>query len=99
MYKLAKKLFEPNFLIVQQYCDLKEESKEEFYSAKESIKVWEFDADDIVISKLIETKNNFKYLIGNLDDVIRPFILMLHKIDGYVRTFKDKEGDKDKNDN
>ena len=97
MYKLAKKLLEPNFVIVQQYCDLKEESKEEFYSPKESIKVWEFDADDIVILKLIEKKNNSKYLIGNLDDVIRPFVLILHKIDGYVRTFKDKDGDKDKN--
>ena len=44
----------------------KKVTKEELYAAKEPIKVWEvnFDILDIVISKLIETKTNSKYLIG-----------------------------------
>ena len=44
----------------------KKVTKEELYATKEPIKVWEvnFDILDIVISKLIETKTNSKYLIG-----------------------------------
>ena len=38
------------------------------------------DADNIVISKLIETKNNYKYLTGYLDEAIKPFVLILPKI-------------------
>ena len=34
------------------------------------MKIWDVDVDYIVISKLIETKNNSKYLIGYLSDVI-----------------------------
>ena len=41
--------------------------------------------------------NNSKYLIGYLNDVIRPLVLILPKTSGYVKTFKDKVGDKDKN--
>ena len=51
---------------------------------------------NIVISILIETKNNSKCLIRYLDDVIRPLVLILPKMSGYVKTFKDKDGDKDK---
>ena len=47
-------------------------------AAKENI--WEKICDvyvaNIVASKLNETKNNSKYLIGYLDDVIRPLILI-----------------------
>ena len=39
---------------------------------KKPIKIWDVNVDNIVISKLVETKNNPKYLIGHLDDVIRP---------------------------
>ena len=53
--------------------------------------------DNIVISNLIETKNNSKYLIRYLDKVIRPLVLILPKTSGYVKTFKVKDGDKDKN--
>ena len=45
-------------------------AKEEVYGAKKPIKIWDVDVDDIVISKLIETKNNSKYLIGYLDEGI-----------------------------
>ena len=35
-------------------------------------------------------------MIGGLDEVIRPLVLMLPKMSGYVKTFK-VNGDKDKN--
>ena len=63
-------------------------AKEDFFGAKEPIK--------IVISKLVKRKNNSKYLIGYLDEVIRPSILILPKMSGYVKRFKDKGGDKNK---
>ena len=31
--------------------------KEDFYGAKKPIKIWDVDVDNIVISKLVETKN------------------------------------------
>ena len=46
----------------------------------------------MVISKLAETKNSSKYLIEYLDEV-----LILPKISRFVKTFKDKGGDKNKN--
>ena len=52
----------------------------------------------IYISKLIETKNNSEYLIGYLNEVKR-LVLILPKMSGYVKIFKDKDGDKDKNRN
>ena len=48
------------------------------------------DVDNVFISKLIEAKNNLKYLIGYLDEVIRPLVLMLPKMSGYLKTFKEK---------
>ena len=53
--------------------------------------------NNIVISKLVETKTNSKYLIEYLYKVIRPLILVLLKMSGYVKTFKVKNGDKDIN--
>ena len=35
-------------------------------------------------------KNMSKYLIGYSDDVIRPLVLILHKMSGYVKTLKIK---------
>ena len=37
-------------------------------------------------------------MIGYLDEVIKPLVLILPQISGYVKTFKDKGGDKNKND-
>ena len=37
-------------------------------------------------------------MIGYLDELIRPLILILLKMSRYVKTFKDKGGDKNKND-
>ena len=51
----------------------------------------------LVISKLIETKTNSKYLIGYLNNVIKPLFLILPRLDGYVKTCKIKDKDKYKN--
>ena len=69
--------------------------KEKLYAAKKSIKIWEVNVNNIVISKLVKTKTNSKYLIGNLDKSVRPLVLIMRKMSGYVKTFKVKDGDKD----
>ena len=68
-------------------------AKEEFYGAKRPIKIWNVNVDNIVISKLVERKTNSKYLIEYLDEVIRLLSLILPKMSGYVKTFKEKRGD------
>ena len=63
----------------------KEIAKEKFYTAKKTIKIW--DVENIVISKLINTKTSSKYLIGiKFDKAIRALILIMPG--GYVKTFK-----------
>ena len=52
-------------------------AKSKFYAAKKPINILDINVDNIVISKLIETKSNSKYLIGFLDKVIRPLVLIL----------------------
>ena len=58
---------------------------------KKPIKSWDVDVDNIVISKLVKTKTNSKYLIGYLDKDIRPLVLIMPKMSGYVKTFKDED--------
>ena len=48
-------------------------TKKKFYARKKPIKIWEVNADDIVISKLVKRKTNFKYLIGC------PLVLVMPK--------------------
>ena len=57
---------------------------------KKQIKVWDVDVDNIVISKLLKTKNNYECLIRYLDNVIRPLALILPKMSRYVKFFKGK---------
>ena len=46
----------------------------------------------IVISKLIETKTNSKYLIGiKFDKPIRRLVLIMPKMSRYVKAFKVKD--------
>ena len=45
----------------------------------------------IQLSRLVETKTNSKYLIEYLDKFIRLLMLILPKMSGYVKTFKDKD--------
>ena len=70
----------------------REISKERFYAARRPIRIWDVNVDDIVISKLVKAKINFKYLIVYLDKVVRPLVLIMPKISGYVKTFKIEEG-------
>ena len=45
--------------------------KKHFMVQKKSIKIWDFNVDNIVISKLAQTKTSSKCLIGYLDEVVR----------------------------
>ena len=49
---------------------------------KKTINIWDVNLDNIVVLKLVETKTNSKYLVGYLDKVIRPLILILPKMSG-----------------
>ena len=64
---------------------------------KRPINIWDVDVSNTVISKLVKTKTNSKYLIGYLGNVIRPLVLVLPKTSGYVKTFKIKQRDRVKN--
>ena len=55
---------------------------------KRPIKIWDVNFDNIVISKLVKTKTNSKYLIGYLNKAIRQLVLIIPKMSGYVKTFK-----------
>ena len=72
-------------------------TKEIFYAAKKAIKIWDITVDNIFTSKLVITKTNSKYLIGYLDKNIRPLVLIIPGMSGYVNTFKVKDEDEDTN--
>ena len=44
-----------------------------------------FNVDNIVISKLVETRTNSKHLAEYLDNVVRSFVLVLPKMSGYLK--------------
>ena len=71
-------------------------AKEELWGAKKPIRIWDVDLDKLVISKLVKTYKSSNYFIGYLDKVIRPLVLILPKMSGYVKTFKDNSEDKNK---
>ena len=71
----------------------REIAKETFYATKRPIKiVMLMLVIIIVISKLVKTKTNSKYLTGYLDKTVRPLVLIMPKMSGYVKTFKVIEG-------
>ena len=72
-------------------------SKEECYGAKKPIKTLDVDVDNKVLSEVVQTNNNSKYLIEYLDKVMRSLVLLLPKMSGYIKPFKDKGGNKNKN--
>ena len=41
-----------------------------------------------LVTVIFITKTNSKYLIGSLDKAIRPLILIMPRMSGYVKTFK-----------
>ena len=55
------------------------------------------NVDNIVISKLVKTKTDSKYLIGYLDKSVKPLVLIMPKMSGDVKTFNMKDRDNDKN--
>ena len=65
-------------------------AKEEFCGAKKPIKICDVNVGSMAISKFFETRNNSKYLIGYLDEVIRPLVLILPKMTEYVMTLNIK---------
>ena len=91
MYRLTK---QKKIMLKFAYTKI---AKETFYAGKKPIKIWDVNVDNQVISKLVKTKTNSKYLIGYLGKAIRPSVLIIPKMSGYVTTFKVKDGDKDKN--
>ena len=52
---------------------------------KSQEKFWDVNVDNMVILYLIEMRNNFKYLIGYLEKVIRTLVLILPNMSGYVK--------------
>ena len=65
MYQLAEKQSENffNSTTMFRFRDAKV-TKEIFYATKKVIKIWDVNADNIFISKLVKTKTSSKYLIG-----------------------------------
>ena len=59
-------------------------TKEKIFAAKIPINTWDINIDNTVISKLVETKTNFKYLIECLDKTIRTLVLILPKMSEYA---------------
>ena len=51
-------------------------TKEKFYAPKKPIKICNVNVDNIVLSKLVKTKTNSKYLIGYLDKTITSLVLV-----------------------
>ena len=52
------------------------------------MKIWYVNVDNIVISKLVQTKADSKYMTGiKFDKAIRPLVLIMFKMSGYVKTF------------
>ena len=68
-------------------------AKEELDGTKKPINVWDPNVDNIVTSVLVKRKTNANYMIRYLDNDIRPLDLILPKMSGYVKTFKDKGED------
>ena len=59
-------------------CGEKEIAK--FYASKKPMKIWDVNVDNIVISKLVKNKSfGIKF-----DKAIRPLVLIMPKMSGYV---------------
>ena len=65
-------------------------TKEKFYAAKKSMKIWDINAANIGILILAKT------FIGYLGKAMRPVVFIMPKMSGYAKTFKVKVREKDK---
>ena len=70
-------------------------TEENFYAAQKSRKPWEINVHNIATPKVVKRKTNSKYFTGYSHTDIRPLVLIMPKMKGYVKAFK--HGDKDKN--
>ena len=61
------------------------------------IKLWDVNVVNMIISKFAKTENNSKCLIEYLHEVIKSLVLILHVVSRYVKTFKHKSEDDNKN--
>ena len=58
----------------------KEVAKWNFYAANKTITIWDVNVDNILVSKLVETKTNSNYVIEiRFDQAIRPLFLIMPK--------------------
>ena len=74
----------------------REIAKKSFMLQKKPIKIWDVNVDNIVISKLVKTKTNSKCSIGYLEKAIKPLVLIMPKMSGFVKTFKVENSNKQK---
>ena len=74
--------------IIMMKFEKTEIAKENFYGAEKPIKLWDINVDTLVILKLVKTKTNSKYLIEYLDKDIRQLVLIMPKMNEFVKTFK-----------
>ena len=79
-YQLAKKQSQicVHRIIMVRFRD--REIAKKNLCCKRPIKIWDVKVDNIVISKLVKTKTNSMYLIGYLDKIIRPLVLLMPKM-------------------
>ena len=68
-------------------------NKKDFYNNKKQFKIKDIDINKILISKpeSYGTKNAKQYIIGCNDDVIRPILIFLTQMNGYVKCFDDNK--------
>ena len=70
----------------------KNTERKKIYVVKRPVKICDVHVDNIVISKLVETKTDSKYLNGiKFHKAIRPLVLIMHKMSGFVKKFKVKD--------
>ena len=60
-------------------------AKEKFIVEKITKNIWDVNVGNLVISKLVETNTNLKYSVGYFDKVITPLVLVISKMNGYIR--------------
>ena len=63
-------------------------SNKKFSAAKNPVEIWDVNADNIFISKLVKRETNAKHLTGYSDKDMRPLVLIIPKTNGYVKTLK-----------
>ena len=68
-------------------------NKKDFYNNKKQFKIKDIDINKILVSEpeSYGNKNAKKYIIGYSDDVIRPILIFLPQMIGYVKCFDDNK--------